>query len=155
MTCPRCGYQGPHTHAGASQPVYRRPRSHSYACRCPRCVQSRPKAGAEWIFPVFFGVCGLIMGIVWVVGKAAQALIAQGWNSLSYILPVVIGAAIIAGVLIANRRYENRPRPPVRVRGADPEPPGRLRDRATGLPAGFSVEEELARLRAELRLGRQ
>ena len=27
-----------YTRAMSNQPIYRRPRSHSYACRCPRCT---------------------------------------------------------------------------------------------------------------------
>lgn len=44
----------------SQQPVYRRPRSHAYSCRCPRCDQP-----AEWgiLLPLIFGA-----GLIAVVG---------------------------------------------------------------------------------------
>ena len=35
---PAARYPAPSRRPAASQPVYRRPRSHAYACRCPRCA---------------------------------------------------------------------------------------------------------------------
>ena len=52
----------------SNQPVYRRPRSHAYSCRCPRCVQSGAYSvdlskGAA--LPV--AACAVIGAVVWLV----------------------------------------------------------------------------------------
>ena len=60
-------------------PVYRQPRSHAYACRCRKCVQSRPEstpavlfwgalaflAVAFWPEWALHGRASLIAGIAW------------------------------------------------------------------------------------------
>lgn len=118
----------------SQQPVYRRPRSHAYSCRCPRCVQSMPsmKNGDYGII----GPLALIGGIVALIGFW-PAMVWHGytdtggwrWDIHSTIAcsiwwALTLGpfiAAIIIDVSRGNARYlGQRPRP-VRVPPSVPE----------------------------------
>ena len=91
----------------ASQPVYRRPRSHAYSCRCPKCVQAtrRRRGGAEWVFPVFFGAVLLLAGIGWAARGMAHAVAAQPLAAALMAAGVI---AVIAAVTMANKREAKR-----------------------------------------------
>ena len=80
-----------------------------------------PKAGAEWIFPVFFGGALVVMGIGWVIIHAAHAVRMAGWPIA---VAILAAAAIIAAVIIANRREARRAGEP-RFRPDTPPPPRR------------------------------
>lgn len=77
----------------SSQPVYRRPRSHAYSCRCPRCVQflNRPSAsgsGGFWAVVALMVLYGLPAGI-WHQGTGMVVACAIWWPVLTAVTALI------------------------------------------------------------------
>lgn len=120
MTCPCCGSAGPcycsrnraparnmgyqparPPRPVASQPVYRRPRSHAYSCRCPRCAEalrrSQGNAGAAGpLILVFFIVViiGFWPAMVW-HGEGGPAGTSWEWNIDSTVAELVYWGILV------------------------------------------------------------
>lgn len=128
-----------------NQPVYRRPRSHAYSCRCARCAQRSPGtdvAGAFWGAVAFLAVAfwpewalhgraSVIAGAIWWGTIAAFGI----WVLAAYAAgkrrraPVVTRPSVAEAVKIADALRDEPPAPvcyhldAVPVDNLDPDAP--------------------------------
>ena len=120
----------------SNQPVYRRPRSHAYSCRCPRCVQSMPKM-KDGDYGII-GPLALFAGLVAVIGFwPAMAWHGQtdtgGWRwDIHSTMGCLIWWVFLAAVVILAwadsghkraKRAVRPPRGPLNVEAMPPPPP--------------------------------
>jgi len=96
----------------SNQPVYRRPRSHAYSCRCPACRQAG--AYSENLFkggcllPV--GVCAVAAGVLWLalvplrIWHTAGADGQQHPDTATWIAYGVGGAVVMAALMFFSIR---------------------------------------------------
>ena len=141
------------------RPVYRHaPRSHAHNCPCNRCVQVRRNRGGVIDTYGIIAPALLIIGVIAVVGFW-PAMVWHGqtdtggwrWDIHSTIGCLIWWGLIVVPLAVACVIDAGRKR---RLAGAPQsaaEAVSKARALAAGLPEGFSPEEELAVIRAELR----
>ncbi len=102
----------------SNQPVYRRPRSHAYSCRCSRCVQSMPDNSAP---AAFWGAMLFLAVAFWpeyaLHGRASVIAGIAWWGSIA-----TIGVTILVAYLNAQRVRAPKGRLPVEVLPDGPVP---------------------------------
>ena len=90
----------------SNPPVYRRPRSHAYACRCRKCARSRPDSTAAVIFWGGLAAIAVAFWPEWALhGRASVIAGIAWWGSIA-----TIGVLILAAYL-AGKRSHARPKP--------------------------------------------
>jgi hypothetical protein len=88
----------------SNQPVYRRPRNHSYACRCSRCHAATARGGEELrVLSWLLGITALVLLAIW------PALAVRGssgrWDTMTTVAECTYWGVIllIAGMVKYSR----------------------------------------------------
>ena len=117
----------------SNQPVYRRPRSHAYSCRCPRCQGAGAYStdlSKGCLIPV--AICAVIAGAVglalvplgiWHVTGADGKMHPDTATGIAYGIGAVLILAALMFVSIRATGKRERSSPPARYVAPRPAPP--------------------------------